>query len=345
MRKKVFITSQLVILLLAPCFSQETYRVGYSATSLEPDNQFASLTLAGYAAPWEGRFSLQWKEQGALPPYWGITGGEKHLYYVDGSALYRNSGAGISQWEKMGDAVGIRYIAAATSSLYAIGPNGQLLKTDLSHEKSKWEKVGQWNNTVVAMAVAGDKLYLADQEGVFHVADLNARKLKWTKAPFLPLNNVTSVAGDENRLLALTRDGVLYQQGGDYQKGKWMKIGYKNGVTVHEDIKAILLAGNQLYGIDDANRVFQGEHRSRKELSARALSIATAEKTAVIVALDLTGINDSFAQIIKEELYEKRGLSPSAVLINSSHTHFAPVTQNWPTWQESNRAVDSTYLM
>ena len=116
-----------------------------------------------HISPWEGRFSLQWKEQGALPPYWGITGGEKHLYYVDGSALYRNSGAGISQWEKMGDAVGIRYIAAATSSLYAIGPNGQLLKTDLSHEKSKWEKVGQWNNTVVAMAVAGDKLYLADR--------------------------------------------------------------------------------------------------------------------------------------------------------------------------------------
>lgn len=344
MRIKIFFTSFLVIMLLFPCFPQDTYRVGYSATSLEPDNQFASLTLAGYAAPWEGRFSLQWKEQGTLPSYWGITGGEEHLYYVDGSALYRNSDAGISQWEKMGDAAGIRHIAAATNIIYAIGPNGQLLKTDLSHEKPKWEKVGQWDKPVVAIAVAGGKLYLADQEGVFHVADLKAGKLKWTKALFLPLNNVTSVAGDENRLLALTRDGVLYQQGGDYQKGKWMKIGYKNGVTVHEDIKAIALAGNQLYGIDDAKRIFQGEHRSQKELSARALSIATAEKTAVIVALDLTGINDSFAKIVKEELYKRQGLPPSAVFINSSHTHFAPVTQNWPTWQESNRIADSTYL-
>ena len=59
MRIKIFFTSFLVIMLLFPCFPQDTYRVGYSATSLEPDNQFASLTLAGYAAPWEGRFSLQ----------------------------------------------------------------------------------------------------------------------------------------------------------------------------------------------------------------------------------------------------------------------------------------------
>ncbi len=145
-------------------------------------------------------------------------------------------------------------------------------------------------------------------------------------------------------MLALTREGVLYQQGGTYQQGKWIKIGYKNGVTVHEDIKALALAGHQFYGIDSSNRLFQGEHRSRQELSARALSIATADKTVIVVALDLTGINDSFTNMVKNELYKKRALPHSAVFINSSHTHFAPVTQNWPTWQESNRIADSTYL-
>jgi hypothetical protein len=344
MRIKTVFISQLIVLFLYPCFSQDSYRVGFSSTSLEPDDQFVSLTLAGYAAPWEGRFTLHWKEKGTMPAYLGITGGESHLFFVDVQSLYRSSSKNTSRWEKIGDATGIRQIAAGTNTIYGVDSEGQLKKSDLSRKKLRWKNLGHWDQPVHAIAVAGNKLYLADKEGLFHVADLKARKLKWEKASFFPLEDVISLAGDADRLLALTREGVLYQQGGTYQQGKWIKIGYKNGVTVHEDIKALALAGHQFYGIDSSNRLFQGEHRSRQELSARALSIATADKTVIVVALDLTGINDSFTNMVKNELYKKRALPHSAVFINSSHTHFAPVTQNWPTWQESNRIADSTYL-
>ena len=344
MRIKTFFIFELIVLFLYPCFSQDSYRVGFSTTSLEPGDQFVSLTLAGYAVPWEGRFTLQWKEKGTIPLYLGITGEEDHLYYVDGQSLYRSSRIRTSQWEKIGDAAGIQHIAAATNTLYGVDSEGQLKKCDLSRKKLRWMNLGRWDQPVLAIAVAGNKLYLADDEGMFHVADITKRKLKWGKASFLPLKDVVSLAGDADKLIALTNEGVLYQQGGAYHQGKWIKIGYKNGVTVHEDIKALALAGHQLYGIDDSNRLFQGKHRSRHDLSARALSIASGDKTVVIVALDLTGINDSFTSMVKEELYKKRGLLPSAVFINCSHTHFAPVTQNWPTWQESNRKADSTYL-
>jgi hypothetical protein len=344
MRIKTVFISQLIVLFLYPCFSKDSYRVGFSSTSLDPDDQFVSLALAGYAAPWEGRFTLQWKEKGTIPPYLGITGGEGHLYYVDGHSLYRSSRISTSQWEKIGDAAGIRHIVAATNTLYGVDSGGQLKKCDLSRNKLRWKNLGTWDQPIFAIAVAGNKLYLADEEGLFHVADLKARKLKWEKASFLPFKGVVSLAGDADKLIALTNDGVLYQQGGAYHQGKWIKIGYKNGISVKEDIRRITFAGNHFYGIDTHNKIFRAAHRSRHDLSVRALSIASGDKTVAIVALDLTGINDSFTAMVKEELYKKRDLLPSAVFINCSHTHFAPVTQNWPTWQESNRKADSTYL-
>jgi hypothetical protein len=343
MRIKAFIVSQLVILLLTPCFSQETYQVGFSSVSLEPDDRFVSLALAGYAAPWEGRFSLQWKEQGTIPHYLDVTGTNNHLYCVDGKTLLRST-TDISSWEKICDSPGIRYIAGWSDKLIGVDDEGKLMKLDLSDRKFKWKKMGRWSNSIHAIAVAGGHLYLVDENGLFYVSDLGRRKMKWKKAFFHPLPNIVSLTGDDDKLIALTSDGVLYRQGGNYQQGKWIKIGYKNDITVKEDIKSITLAGNQFYGIDSNNRLFTGEHRSRQELTATALSIASGGKAVVVVALDLTGINDTFTALVKEELHKNRGLSPSAIFINSSHTHFAPVTQNWPTWQESNRIADSTYL-
>jgi len=344
MRIKTLFISQLIVLFLYPCFSQDTYRVGFSSVSLEPDDQFVSLALAGYAAPWEGRFTLQWKAQGSIPSYTAFSAGETHLCYVDGHSLYRRSPADTSGWAKIGEAAGIRHIAIAGNTIYGLTSEGELRKGDLSKKRFRWKDLGTVDLPVSALTVSGEKLYLADGEGSFRVAGLRSRKLQWDNASFLPLAGIVSLAGDADKLVALTRDGVLYQQGGSYQQGKWIRIGYKNGVTVSEEIRAIALGGGQFYGIDDNNILYQREHRSRGELSARALSISSGGQTVVIVGLDLTGINDTFTAMVKEELYKKRSLPPSALFINSSHTHFAPVTQRWPTWQQSNRIADSTYL-
>lgn len=344
MRLTQLFASLLFMVWLNASFGQGVYRVGFSSVSLEPDGQFVSLALAGYAAPWEGRFTLQWKEQGAIPTYIGIAAGENHLCYVDGHSLFRRGPTDASGWEKIGEATGIRHISAAGNTIYGLTYDGELKKGDLSKKRFRWKDIGTVDLPVSAITISGEKLYLADDEGMFRVADLRARKLQWDKASFLPLEGIVSLTGDADKLVALTRDGVLYQQGGAYQQGKWIKIGYKNGVTVSEEIKTIALAGGQFYGIDTSNILYQREHRSRGELSARALSITSGGQTVVIVGLDLTGINGTFTTMVKEELYKKRSLPPSALFINSSHTHFAPVTQRWPTWQQSNRIADSTYL-
>ena len=79
-------------------------------------------------------------------------------------------------------------------------------------------------------------------------------------------------------------------------------------------------------------------------LSARALAVKSNDKTVVIVNVDLTGLNDNFIRPLKQEIYLKNHLPASAVFINFTHTHFAPVTQDLLTWQEPSQRPDSIYL-
>lgn len=346
MRKRMPFISLLLFLFLKPSFSQEIYEVGTGQASLEPDGKFVSLALAGYASPWDGRFTIQWSEKGEIPSFISITGGKNGLYSVDGQSLFRSSPTNPLRWEKIGDAVDIRYISIEENIIIGITSDGHLKKGDLSKKRLKWKEIGTTGpaRPVNAITIAADRLYLADGEGLFWIADISSGKVKWERAGIPLLKEVASLIDVDEKLVALTTKGVLFQQGSTCQHNKWIKIGYKNEITVVEDMAKIAVANHHIYGIDGNNRLYIAEHSSKGDLSARALAIRSGDNIAVIVGLDLTGINDKFAAIVKEELNRKRGLPISAIFINSSHTHFAPVTQNWPTWQESNRLPDSTYL-
>jgi hypothetical protein len=60
--------------------------------------------------------------------------------------------------------------------------------------------------------------------------------------------------------------------------------------------------------------------------------------------VDICGLTGDFTGMLKNEILAKHHLPGSAVFINSSHTHFAPVAQNWLTWQEANQRPDSVFL-
>ena len=62
------------------------------------------------------------------------------------------------------------------------------------------------------------------------------------------------------------------------------------------------------------------------ELWAKALVLEDAAgKRAVLVTLDLVGIDRALSNAIRDDLKEKHGLSRDAVAINCSHTHSGPV--------------------
>ena len=63
--------------------SAECFQVGNSSVTLEPDNSIFSLALAGYGAPVEGRFTLEWIARGDAPDVNYLTGDGERLYAAD----------------------------------------------------------------------------------------------------------------------------------------------------------------------------------------------------------------------------------------------------------------------
>ena len=332
------------VLFFGITYAQGIYQVGSSQVDLEPEKDLISLALGGYAAPWDGRFTLQWLEKEAIPSYTAITGIGNEIYIVSDNFLLKKQCVANSQWEKLGKADRIKYISGIKNMIFAISDDGKLLKSNLVKGNIKWEDTKSSQKYFTALTVFDNSLYAVDKDGSFWKSDASKDKLQWIKTDYDKLKNINSLVANDKKLIAQTNDGVMYQFGGDYHNNAWVKIAFKNGVTIKEDIQNILMVDNSVYGVDINNILYAGQHRSKGDIYAHSLSIKDNKNTIVIVGLDVTGINDSFIGLVKEEIFNSTGIPASSIFINASHTHFAPVAQNWPTWQVSNRLADSLYL-
>jgi hypothetical protein len=143
-------------------------------------------------------------------------------------------------------------------------------------------------------------------------------------------------------VLTAANDLMKYEQGKENTNG--IKIARYNGISYDVKLKGIAVANNTLYGIDSANIIYTGRHRTDGDLAVSALAIASGKQRVVLVGADVCGFDAGFINSIKQEIYRKHKIPPAAILVNASHTHFAPVTQNWLTWGEHNQKPDSAYM-
>jgi hypothetical protein len=332
----------LIILISGQIYSQSSYLIGTSQAGIEPDQSLISLHLGGYGAPRDGRFTLQWINKGAVSEVTAMGGLTDKLYIVSkGDLLWMNPSENNSAWKKAGKAENNRLIAGLNGKLYAVNNNGELLETKLQGG-IKWKKIGSVDNSVTSLTASGNKLFAANGNGSLWSTDLSKKSIEWLKSE--TVNSIVSLAANNGKLYALTNDGVIYQYEPGKKDQKWLKIAYRNGQTIKEDIKHITVISDRLFGISMDNFLYQGEHRSEGNLTARAMALKNGEKTVIIVNVDVCGLNDTFTGLVKQNIYQKNYIPASAVFINSSHTHFAPVSQNWFTWQEPNQRPDSIYL-
>lgn len=330
------------ILLSNLSFSQSTYLVGTSQTSIEPDKSLISLHLGGYGAPRDGRFTLQWINRGEVQEITAMGGLNDKLYIVSkGNMKWIDPSEKNTEWKDAGKAENIRSIAGIKGKLYAVSNSGELLETKTSGGV-KWKKAGSVDNSVTALTASENNLFAANSTGALWSADISKKSFEWLKSE--TVIGVVSLAANNGKLYALTNEGVIYQNEPGSKNNKWLKIAYKNGQSVTEDIKHISIVSGRIYGISEDKYLYEGEHRSEGNLTARAMALKKDEKTVVIVNVDVCGLNDTFTGLVKQEICQKTGIPASAVFINSSHTHFAPVSQNWLTWQEPNQRPDSIYL-
>lgn len=142
---------------------------------------------------------------------------------------------------------------------------------------------------------------------------------------------------------ALYRDNTLWRRKQAIPAARWVKIGCYNGQTYTIHVKHIAVHEGRLYALAEDGKLYIAEHSSDGNLSVRALAIGRGGETAVIVSADLCGIDYSLAVQVKEAIFRERGIPPAAVLINSSHTHFAPSMQKYPAFGHG-QLPDSAYL-
>lgn len=342
MQRIRYLLTLVSILISGQIYSQSSYHVGTSQVGIEPDQSLISLHLGGYGAPRDGRFTLQWINEEAVPDVSAFAGMAGELYIISKGELFKmDSFENNRGWNREGKTENIRSVAGLNGKLYAINNKGELLITKTG-KGIKWKMIGSVDNSVTALTALNNTLFAADENGSLWTADLSNKSIEWLKSE--TVYNIISLAANNGKIYALTNDGIIYQFEPWKKDNKWLKIAYRNGETIKEDIRHITVINGRIFGISRDNFLYMGEHRSEGNLTARAMAIKSGEETVIIVNVDICGLTDTFTGSLKNEIYQKYQLPASAVFINFSHTHFAPVSQNWLTWQEANQYPDSTYL-
>lgn len=159
-----------------------------------------------------------------------------------------------------------------------------------------------------------------------------------------PDGKIVSAVTHKGRVIALTENSIVWRKDITDKNAEWIKIGYNNGLTFDFDAKKIALKDDRLYAVDPDGVVFENVHKSNGNLKARATAIGKDGKTVVMISLDLTGFDYSFTQSVKRDITASTGIPAEAVLINATHTHFAPVSQCWYSWHEPVQYPDERYM-
>ena len=334
--------SLVLFIALFACNNPSDFKVGSSIVSIEPADSLFSLTLAGYGAPAEGRFSMEWEKVGDALGIVSITGKDKGLYGIDVSGKLYGMDFTEKVWYPIVSPKPLKYLATMQSDLLAISVEGDCLYAKFHSKGIEWDLLDTSLKDVVAVTSLAGRFYAATKDNCLLEGRFNADQLSWHCIG--EAQSVLSMTGSNDRLLALTSNQILWRRNIHAGNIPWTKMGYKNGYTYDVDLRQIAVSGGRLYALGMDGQLYVAHNRSNENLTARAVAISKGGKTVVIVGLDLTGFDYSFTKELKSEIQKQKGIAPEAILINASHTHFAPVTQGWYSWIEPNQVPDTLYL-
>lgn len=333
--------SFLLVAVVITARAQQQFMVGSSKVSIDPDSTVFSLPLAGYGAPREGRFDLQWQYRDSLDGIRYLASAADRLYAVNdnGELLAAATIQPAVSWKKIAAAKNIITLTGGPTSLYAVTAGNDVIVFDLLKRKG-WQKIGTAAN-VTAITLFRGKLFAATANNQLLQGTIAKGTVNWKQVA--EANHFTVLANDGVKIYGVDAENTMWFIKPGSQM-VWLKIGVNNRSTYTIPLKQLLLHKKRLYTLSKDDKLFIAAHTTDHTLFARSLAIRKNNKTVVIVTLDLTGFDYSLAKEVKEIIYKKRKIPPSAILINASHTHFAPVSQWFPTFGEHGQIPDSIWF-
>ena len=347
----LFIVMQLFAIPYAS--GQTGFRVGSSEVSIEPDSSIFSVALAGYAAPREGRFTITWQEIAQPFSMKTLAGANGRLYAINNeNQLVGGIVSDLEiKWQTIGGVENTKTIAGANSQLYGVNDKNELLRADLGKKAFSWRKVGDAEN-IIGLTISDEKLFGVGANNNLYVTEIGHRKHKWQKVGTVdsPLSltsnkeNLLSVTSNKGALYVLKSDNTIWRGMAKGSGFEWTKIGRNNEATYDIDVRQLTVLNNRLYALGSEGKLYRAEHSTKGDLTAGAMAIGDGNKTVVIVGVDLRGFDYSFITEVKEIIWKTRQIPPSAIFINASHTHFAPVAQELPAYGPFMQRPDPDYM-
>lgn len=316
------------------------YQVGSGSTSLEPGSNIISLSLAGYGGPRDGRFTLRWEKIGdSMLQVADMTFTKDKLFIITNGEVRKYDKNGKLEVSSIGNLEGLSLLTSDEKQLYGLRNDKEVFVAKLKN-KMRWKSAGFKLpvDDPVAIVKDGKKFIIADRAGVVWEALPAGRDYKLQQRAVRP--GIIALLVHAGRLYALTDTELLYLE----PDGNWLRKAIRNDKNLPEEIKLIGADQGIVFGFDGHGSFYKAGQHTDGNLTASAVSIKKGAERVLIVSLDVCGLDGDFVNLLKEELAATYKLPKQAVLINSSHTHFAPVTQRWTTWGEHCQRPDSLYL-
>ena len=322
-------------------FAQYEYRIGKGQASIEPGKQILSVTLAGYGAPREGRFSLEWKPIATHGMADDAAIVSDRLYMLrDGGIRYVDLANPENEPKSMDQLENISTIASYDNGLLAVTEDNQLLIGRISRKGTwRWRNQGTLHQSLRSVSYWKGQLVALDVEGKLWTAADGLGTFIWNALP--DCAGVIDVMASGEHLYVLTNAQEILR----YEPSSgWLRVAIQNGLTYTQDIRLLLASDNGFWGLDRTGTLYTAQHSTTNNLLVNALAVQRGKKRLVILGVDVCGLDGRFVDMVKQDIREKFGIQPSAILINASHTHFGPVSQLWLTWGPHCQRPDSTYL-
>lgn len=307
--------------------AQTNYRVGMGSASIEPDHSIFSTALAGYGLPREGRFSITWNSVEAPSALKTLAGDGHVLYALSDTQMWegRPGGNGAVSWSLVGERRGLRTVFGADDGRYALDARGAVLRVDGGRkQKSRKMRPGVSLTTVTVLDA---RWYGADGAG--NMWQATSPENEWKQLKSDGTGTIVSLTTDGKTLYALNRGDSLFMANPADAELAWTMIGRNNGVTFNIDVSDIGAAGGRLYALASDGKVYANAHATDGNLSAQAIAVEEGGRKVIIAVADVCGFEYAFIQEIKQAVARKHGIPAEAVLINATHTHFAPITQDF----------------
>ena len=334
-----------VCLLSAVVASGQPFRVGTSKVSIEPGPSIFSTALAGYGLPREGRFSIAWKYVDDLPEIRTLAAEGQKLYAVsrEGDVMSGAVSGGKITWKKHAGRRTITALFAGDGKLHAVDGKGKMLSTDVAEDRFAWKSMGRVPK-LKGVAIMGGAFYGLGDDGLLYKSPASGRPAFSQVTDSGNAGKLAGLTADEGHLYAFNEGDSLLSGGMNGEEITWTLIGRNNGATYDLDMHHLVATDDRLYAVSSDRKLYVNEHRTRGQLSAMALAIQKGGERLLIISADLCGFEHSFTHAIREILSKEHHVPPSAILFNATHTHFAPITQEWSALGPFYSKPDAAYM-